>query len=156
MADKEKTLEQIVILGTVELIEKIANNKMNAVTLRDGSTFHRAESHVIKIIGEQPGIFSSEIARCFSVTRGAVQKILGRLEQKELIVKETDGTDRKRIRLFLTPSGQNTLTLLEEHQMEINKAFFNSMSSMPKDDLAVVDRFLTLTKQVLDDMQPEK
>lgn len=153
MSKDKKQLEQQVIVGTIELIEKISNDKTESITLENGRKFYRAESHVLKIIGEQPGIFSSEIARRFSVTRGAIQKTLGRLEERELIRKEVDAADKKRIQLYLTEEGRHALELLVQHQMRINAAFFTAISTMTAEELTAVNRFLTMTQSVMDDIQ---
>jgi DNA-binding MarR family transcriptional regulator len=156
MPSGKERLEQQAIMGTIELMEKIVNNKTETLTLADGQVYHRAESHVLKIIGEEPGIFSSEIARRFSVTRGAIQKILGRLEERNLITKRLDADDKKRIKLFLTEDGEQSLKLLVQHQMKINAAFFSAISSMSAGELNAVNKFLNMAHTVLDDMQGSK
>ncbi|MDL2214091.1 MarR family transcriptional regulator [Clostridia bacterium OttesenSCG-928-O13] len=156
MPNEKKGLEQQVILSTIELMEQISNNKTNAVTLAGGATFYRGESHVLKIIGEEPGIFSSEIARRFSVTRAAVQKILARLEDRGLIIKKMGEGDKKKIQLYLTEGGREALDMLVAHQMQINTAFFASISTMTAAELDIVNRFLAMTKDVLADMQPKE
>ncbi|MDR1015803.1 MAG: MarR family transcriptional regulator [Coriobacteriales bacterium] len=145
--------EQRVIVGTIELIEKVANNRVEYVTLDDGQRFYRAESHVLAVIGEEPGIFGSEIARRFHVTRAAVQKTLGRLEERGLLRKETDSLDKKRIGLFLTADGHRILELLVRHQMRVNAGFFDAVSSMTAEELGAVGRFLSMAHDVLDGMQ---
>ncbi|MGI5172999.1 MarR family transcriptional regulator [Treponema sp. OMZ 840] len=152
MPKDKKNLEQRVISGSIELIEAIINNKTNAITLDNGDIFYRAESHVLKIIAEEPGIFSSKIARRFGVTRGAIQKILSRLEERNLIIKEIDASDKKRIGLFLTEGGEQAFKLLVQYQMKINAAFFSEISSMTEDELAAVNRFLLTARNVLKKM----
>lgn len=58
-------------------------------------TFYRAKIQIIKIIDDYQGIFSSEIARRFGITRAVVHKILLKLEKRELIEKQQDNTDKK-------------------------------------------------------------
>lgn len=116
MTPDKSHLEQQVIAGTIELMETIANNKTTAVTLENGQVFYRTESHVLKLVGDEPGIFRSEIARRFGVTRAAVQKVLGRLEARGLIDRTVDETDKKRIGLSLTAAGRQALDHLVRHQ----------------------------------------
>lgn len=156
MSNVKKDLEQKVIVNTIELIESISNNKVNSITLDNGEVFYRAETHVLKLIYDEPGIFSSEIARRFSVTRAAIQKTLGRLEERKLITKEIDQMDKKRIRLFLTSTGRESIELLIQYQMKINSVFFLEISNLSKDDLMVVNRFLTMSKKVVEEMQKIK
>lgn len=156
MEQNKEDLEQKVISGTIELVESIINNKTNAITLDDGTLFYRAESHVLSVIANEEGIFSSEIARRIGVTRGAIQKILTRLENRSYITKEVDDTDKKRIRIFLTENGNQAFGLLLAHQMKINAVFFSEVASMAEDELSVITRFLSIARKVLVEMQNPK
>ena len=153
MASDKSELEKQAIIGTVEMIEKIENNKLESVVLAENLILSRAESHVIKIIGDEPGIFSSEIARRFNVTRAAIQKTLGRLEKRVLLSKEVDTADKKRIRLYLTDDGKNALNLLTQHQMKINAGFFSAIALMTAEELDAVNKYLAMACSVLDSMQ---
>jgi DNA-binding MarR family transcriptional regulator len=42
------------------------------------------------MVGDHPGIFISEIARNFNITRAVVAKTVKKLEKRELLIKETD------------------------------------------------------------------
>ena len=152
MTPDKSHLEQQVIAGTIELMEIIANNKTTAVTLENGQVFYRTESHVLKLVGDEPGIFSSEIARRFGVTRAAVQKVLSRLAARGLINRLVDQTDKKRIRLHLTAAGRQALEGLVQYQTEINAAFFSAVSAMTPEELSTVGRFLSTARGVLEKM----
>lgn len=152
MTSDKSHLEQRVIAGSIELMEAIANHKTTAVTLENGQVFYRTESHVLKLVGDEPGIFSSEIARRFGVTRAAVQKVLGRLAARGLIDRTVDEADKKRIGLSLTAAGRQALDRLVRHQMKINAAFFSAVSAMTPEELSTVGRFLSTAHGVLEKM----
>ena len=101
------TNKNIVIERYIALVEKIANGKNNTLSFAGKDmTFYRGEIHIIKKIGDNPGIFSSEIARDMGITRAVIHKTLLKLEERGFVEKEEDTEDKKRKKLFLTKSGQ--------------------------------------------------
>lgn len=147
-------LDESVILKTIELIEKINNQKKNSVTLgSENMTFFRNEGHIIKFVGEEPGIYSSEIARRFGVTRAVIQKSLGKLEQRGMLCKSVDESDRKRMKIYLTDKGKVAYTKLLEHQHQINKKFFDCISAMSAQELETINKYLSMTINVLDEFE---
>lgn len=90
----------------MRLLESIANGKTKLLDFGGGMTFFRSEIHVIKAVGDQPGLSISEIARNFNVTRAVVSKVVLKLEKSGYVHKTVDMDDKKRVRLFLTERGQ--------------------------------------------------
>ena len=73
----------------ISLVEKIANGKSKILNFEgEDMSFYRGEIHIIKKIGDSPGIFSSEIARSMGITRAVIHKTLLKLEKRNLIKKK--------------------------------------------------------------------
>ena len=69
-----------VVNSFIELTERIANSKTNILDFgSEDMTFYRGEIHMIKMIGDFPGIHSAELARKFGITRPVVHKTLQKL-----------------------------------------------------------------------------
>lgn len=78
-----------VINDFIALAETIANSQANTLDFGgDGMAFHRSEILVIKRIGDYPGMFSSEIARHFGITRAVIHKTLLKIEELGLVARE--------------------------------------------------------------------
>ncbi len=90
----------------MHLLETIANAKTRLLDFGDGMVFYRGEIHLIKVIGDHPGMFLSEIARWFHVTRAVISKMVLKLERNGYVRKAADPDDKKRVRLFLTERGE--------------------------------------------------
>ena len=71
--------KQEVVMQTMELVEKLTNSKKDTVKLPDGREFYQEESHILVLLRQEPGIYNSEIARRFLVTRAVVHKTLRKL-----------------------------------------------------------------------------
>ena len=136
-------LPREVINAFISLTERVANSKTNVLDFgSEEMTFYRGEIHIIKMIGDYPGIFSSEIARRFGITRAVVHKTLLKLEERELVTKTQNDADKKRVPLFLTEKGRHAYQFHEEYHNRHDKALFEYVGSLSQPELEAVKRFL--------------
>lgn len=132
-----------VIRSFIELTEKIANSKTNILDFGSGEmTFYRGEIHMIKMIGDLPGIHSAELARRFGITRAVVHKTLQKLSDRELITREDDPGDKKIFRLYLTEKGRKAYECHEKYHDENDRALFDFLADISGEQLAVIKGFL--------------
>ncbi len=132
-----------VIRSFIELNEQIANSKTNILNFGSADmTFYRGEIHMIKMIGDFPGIHSAELARKFGITRPVVHKTLQKLSDRGLIKKEDDAGDKKRSLLYLTEKGQTAYRAHEQYHDENDRALFDFLADMPGDQLEAINGFL--------------
>ena len=105
-------------------------------------TFYRGEIHIIKMIGDYPGIFSSEIARRFGITRAVVHKTLLKLEDRGLVNREPYNDDKKRQKLFLSEKGQLAYRYHEEYHNKYDKVLFDYVAELSDSQLETIKGFL--------------
>lgn len=142
MIGMDKT-EQEVINEFITLTENIASRKTNVLDFGSvDMTFYRREIHLIKMIGDYPGPFGSEIARRFGVTRAVIHKALLKLEEREIVFKEQDEVDKKRYKLFLTEKGKLAHKHHEEYREKSNKALVDYVANLSKSQLKSIGLFL--------------
>ena len=139
---KLTSIQNEVIDSFIKLTEKISNGKTNMV-------FYRGEIHIIKMIGDYPGIYSSEIARNFGITRAVVHKTLLKLEKRNLVEKKQDLEDKKRQKLFLTQKGKLAYKYHEEYHDEHDKALFDFIKNLSEEELNTILRFLNYADQLV-------
>lgn len=105
-------LPREVINAFISLTERVANSKTNVLDFgSEEMTFYRGEIHIIKMIGDYPGIFSSEIARRFGITRAVVHKTLLKLEERELVTKTQNDADKKKSSALFNGKGPAGLSV---------------------------------------------
>lgn len=139
-----------VIHAFIALTESIANSKTNVLDFGGNDmTFYRGEIHIIKMIGDYPGLYSSEIARRFGITRAVVHKTLIKLEERGFVVKEQDQEDKKRYKLHLTPKGQLAYTSHEDYHNQHDKALFDYVANMTAEQLEAIKGFLEHANQLI-------
>lgn len=132
-----------VIDSFIVLTEKIANSKTNILDFgSDEMTFYRGEIHMIKTIGDYPGIHSAELARKYGITRTVVHKTLQKLKERGLIVKLDDPDNKKRSLLYLTEKGQVAYSAHKKYHDEYDKSLFDFLAYTTGDKLAAMKDFL--------------
>jgi DNA-binding MarR family transcriptional regulator len=85
-----------------------------------------------------------ELARLWQVTPAVITGIIDRLERRELVRREPDPDDRRRLRLALTDAGAAVSELIERSLTEELAA---QLSQASPDDLAELGRALDLLQR---------
>jgi DNA-binding MarR family transcriptional regulator len=99
-----------------------------------------AEWVVLCHVQQRPGITPGELAEALALTRGAVSKVIDKLEAKRWITGSTKGEDN-RVRLcFLTRKGTRVLPELREIADRNDEAFF---AVLQEDERATLQRLLS-------------
>ncbi|MEM7336769.1 MAG: MarR family transcriptional regulator [Chloroflexota bacterium] len=127
----------------IQMTERIANGKNNVMNFgSEEMTFYRGEIHLLKMVGDQPGIFTSEVARSFNVTRAVISKTALKLETRGFLRKEEDAQDKRRLRLFLTAKGAKAYRLHDAYHQEIDRPLFDFLDSLNTAELQIIEEFL--------------
>lgn len=143
--------QQEIVTSFVSLTEKIANSKTNVLDFGSSDmTFYRGEIHMIKMIGDFPGSYCSELARKLGITRAVVHRTVGILEKRGLVVKGPDEEDKKRFHLFLTESGQQAYDYHEAYHQEHDQALFDYLNKLDSKQLQAVSGFLEAATALID------
>ena len=132
-----------VIHSFIELTEKISNSKTNILNFgSEDMTFYRGEIHMIKMIGDYPGIHSAELARKFGITRPVVHKTLQKLSDRDLIIKKDNPDDKKRFLLYLTDKGKTAYSFHKKYHEEYDMSLLDFIKDMPDNKLDAINSFL--------------
>jgi DNA-binding MarR family transcriptional regulator len=126
----------------IKMIERIANGKTNILDFGDDLIFYRGEIHMIKMIGDFPGIYISEMARKFNVTRAVVSKTIIKLEKKEIVIKEKDPLDKKKIRLSLSKKGRVAYIKHQNYHNDCDNLLFDYLNELDSKEIEIIDEFL--------------
>lgn len=93
-------------------VQKKPHTYSNALVL------YPAQTHMLEMIGEHPGITQSEIAAEYMLTKGAVSQTVSFLEGKSLTVREPSPKGGRNQGLYLSERGQRVLA--EHHALHGN------------------------------------
>lgn len=137
---KDKTSE--IMVEFVKLIEVVANGKKKVFNFGDDLIFYRGEIHMIKVIGDYPGIYISEMARHFNVTRAVVSKTIMKLERNGFVSKEIDPSNKKLVCLKLTEKGQKAYNENKAFHKKNDTPIFEFLNVLEDKDLDLIKDFL--------------
>lgn len=139
-----------IVQSFIKLTEKIAHGKTNILDFpKEGIRLYRREIHIIKAVGDFPGIYSSEIARNFGITRAVIYRILLKLERDGLVIKERDERDGKRYKLFLTQRGERAYLLHEDYHYKYDRALFEFLDTLSESEKRTVRDFLKYAEHLI-------
>lgn len=146
MQGKKKDLVNLYI----SCIETIANGRLNELVFEgEDMSFFRGEIHIIKVIGDEPGIISLDIAKKMNVTKAVISKTLTKLEQRGFIEKREDEEDRKKKQLFLTERGKEAYGFHEAYHEIHDKDFFDFIKKLNDKETELIFAFLKEAKEMI-------
>ena len=88
----------------------------------------RGQAILLIILAEQDGQTHSEIARKLAVTRGALTKVIRRMEALQYLQCHPDPLDERVSRVFLAPEGQAKINEISQTFEQIDQALVNNLT----------------------------
>jgi DNA-binding MarR family transcriptional regulator len=117
------------LLNIFSEIQKIARD------YGTGERLFPSEIHIIDGIGRNPETSISDLGRFMGITRGAVQQVSARLEEKDYIRRVFSQTDKTKIMLSLTEKGKSAYLGHQKFHSEMYSKIFLQLSSMTEKEL---------------------
>lgn len=108
-------------------LPKLVGYHLRRVQLALFSDFSRTVAHlqttpgqyaVLTLIGRNPGLTQSALARAVDVERSTMVAIIDGLQQRGLVERRASPVDRRSYALVLTPTGERLLAEMEAHVRE--------------------------------------
>ena len=84
---------------------------------------------MLQVIAANPGLGQSRLAETMEVDRSTVVKVVDRLEDRELIMREPSATDRRSHCLRLTDKGRAALRRMEQLVLRHEDEFTKTLSA---------------------------
>ncbi|BFR48495.1 MarR family transcriptional regulator [Nitratidesulfovibrio sp. HK-II] len=142
MNDSRKAL----FLSLKRLIHILTAGKREARSYA-GMDFHKAEIHLIEMIGQNPGVTAWQIADILKVTKGAVSQLSTKLLNKEVLEKRYHPNDSRVHELYLTALGWKAYEEHERHEMALVGDILSRLEKMSDND---VEAFASVVDMVAD------
>jgi len=118
-----------------------------------GMELSSGEVHLLEVIGDQPGASVTALAGWFGISKGAISQTLKRLDNKKLIVRETDPDNLSRIKLSLSALGQMLYQEHKEwHKKRLDGGLLDLMSEFSEEEGQFLHRSFDRFNQILQEM----
>ncbi|HUA19741.1 MAG TPA: MarR family transcriptional regulator [Bryobacteraceae bacterium] len=109
-----------------------------------------AEWVVLSQVEEHPEIRPAELAETIGLTRGAISKVLDKLEDKKWLTRKTLEADNRGQLLYLTQRGRRIFPELREIADRNDRRFFDCLNTREKAMLGQVLRKLAASNEISD------
>lgn len=93
------------------------------------------ELRVLRLIGDQPGVTFTTLAKQTRFERSATSRILSRLVKANLVQREIDNNDARQFRLHITAKGKALRERADPLSLEIEKLVLSSLSQQEQTEL---------------------
>lgn len=106
----------------------------------NGVILFQAESQMIKVIGDNPGITASEISKMFHKTSSASSQLIRKLKKKEWVTQVRNPENNREYNLYLTEEGTR---IYKNHQQFENTCYrrtYHALDEFKEEELEVYIR----------------
>ncbi len=122
-----------------------ARNAENARLSRHGMTI--PQFFALVVLENQDGNMMKELGEHLGLSLGTVTGIVDRLARNGLVARYSDGSDRRVVRVRLTPAGQS---VLKKVRRERDKVLAMAIEGISREDLVI---FFDVLKKIIGRMQ---
>lgn len=117
---------------------------------------YTSEIHVINVIGRNPGIKITEVAKILGITKGAIPKIIKKLVDKNLACRYQRPDNKKEIYLELTFEGELAFKEHEDFHKRINQAVIQNFRRLGKKEKDFIEALILEIETSLDKIAEEE
>jgi len=124
------------------IINKFASIEKKPRDFGTGDLLYPSEIHNIEIIGRNPGINVTNLAKKLGVTKGAVSQIVNKLERKNLVGKSRDSNNEKEVILKLQKKGEIAFKGHESFHAKFYSEIMNEVDDMTPEQVVFFQNIL--------------
>ncbi|WP_304509057.1 MarR family winged helix-turn-helix transcriptional regulator [Anaerotignum sp.] len=111
----------------------------------------QAEIHTIAIVGENPDINITELAKLRGITKGAASQMVYKLVDKGFLSKRVSPNSDTEVCLTLTENGRTAFQAHQKYHEESGTEFLKILSEMPQEYQDYLVQFLLDLEKFLDE-----
>lgn len=93
----------------------------------------QAEIHTIAIVGDQPDLNVSELAKLRGITKGAASQMVYKLVEKGFLSKRVSPNSDTEVCLSLTQTGKISYDAHQKYHDESSSEYLRALSEMPQE-----------------------
>ena len=124
------------------IINKFTSIEKKPRDFGTGDLLYPSEIHNIEIIGRNPGINVTNLAKKLGVTKGAVSQIVNKLERKNLVARFRDSRNEKEVLLKLQKKGELAFNGHEDFHSKFYSEIMEEVDDMTPEQIMVFQNIL--------------
>lgn len=102
--------------------------------------FNGAQGRILYVLWQLDNIPIVELSRKTGLAKTTLTSMLDRMESSQLISRIIDSTDRRQIRIILTPTARQLNTIYQQVSMQMSEFFYEGFSD---DEIQAFEEFLS-------------
>ena len=102
--------------------------------------FNGAQGRILYVLWQLDDIPIVELSRKTGLAKTTLTSMLDRMESSQLISRIIDSTDRRQIRIILTPTARQLNTIYQQVSMQMSEFFYEGFSD---DEIQAFEEFLS-------------
>jgi DNA-binding MarR family transcriptional regulator len=127
---RKKSEHQQIIDSFIRVINKFSRLEKIARDFGTGDVLYPSEIHMIDMIGKNPGINLTELAKRLGITKGAVPKMILKLDKKNLIKKFDSEKSRREVLFELSEKGKAAFRGHETYHRNLDKGIKEKLDAI--------------------------
>jgi len=131
------------------LTNKLVFLEKRYVFRHGGLTLHPSELHLLLAVRDEPEANATKLAARLAVTKGAVSQILKRLEDKGVVEKATDPSQKNEITVSFTKLGDKAISAFLKGREGQHRRFSAYLQSLSAAEKKTIRAFLDHTQSYL-------
>ncbi len=148
MADKSKGPAPSPVASLTRLGRQVSDATIfmhQAIARNAGLT--GTDHKYLRIVLESERITAGELARQTGLTTGAVTGLIDRLEKKELVRRELDQRDRRKV--WIVPRRENADRLFENSHLDLREQVARLIATFNAEEIRAIERYLTASVGIM-------
>ena len=106
----------------------------------NGVILFQAESQMIKVIGDHPGITASEISKMFHKTSSASSQLIRKLRKKEWVMQVRNSENNRVYNLYLTDEGAKIYKYHQQFENTCYRRTYHALDEFSEEELKLYIR----------------
>ena len=99
---------------------------------------HHGRGRILRVLLDKGTMTQSELQNIIDIRSGSLSEILSKIEEKELIIREKDENDKRKVNISITEKGKESILLKEEELKNRSKELFNAINEEEQQQLEVI------------------
>ena len=141
IADDE--IEDVSLGLLISNVNRFYSNYLEKSLEKYGLT--RSQTHFLLGLNQKDHVSQEEICKLFNMTEGTVARTMKRLENKNLITRETNPKDKRKKVIILTEKGRRQVKEIGSIDENLEKEFSSEFSKENLDNLKILLKKLAET-----------
>ena len=148
--DRKNSTKEIMELF-IRVVNKYNSIEKIPIKYANISNLYHSERHMLDMIGDNPGMNITGLAKNVGVTKGAISQVVKKLENKGVVRRYKDIKNDKEVFIELTKQGRDIYQIHKEINEESIRPLHDELKKHPEDKIEFLVKMFRWIEGFLDE-----